>query len=155
MRAFVVVGPSCAGAEVLADMLCARGAMLLHAPALPGHEPLVVVLHEIEGEWRAGSGGIDLAALFTRLRGRGYAVNPILVVRDPSALARDQVTRGTAASRLDAEARIRAAYSFFFTCLAGQELEWFVVSLEGLAVNRDALLARLGMQPAAPLQEVA
>lgn len=147
MRAYVVVGPTCSGADDVARTLTFVGAELVPSPALPTTERHAVLVREMSGEWQSGHHGKDLLALFTALRKRGYLVTPILVVRDPTQLARDQVAQGVAQGRLDAEARMRAAYSFFFTCLVGQDLEWHVVSYEGLSDdNWESLVCRLALR---------
>lgn len=151
MRVFVVVEPVGAGGPELVRILLEAGAR----PEGENQAEAVVLHREVSGDWRAGGSRLDIPRLIRSFA--GDTVTLLLMARDPSALAREQVELGVVPGRLEAEANIRAVYTLFFSSLAGQGVDWHLVPLEALERGAPALLARLGLSASfrAPLQEVA
>lgn len=145
-RAYLVVGPESAGNRIVAALLARAGCtgegstFGRYQSELPdGESPVVLIRSLPHGEvWPS------LESLVVGLRERGYSTTVVVVSREPTALARSQVARGLAVDERSALQVAHLAYADAVASCSGL-VEWYLVSVEALALSREAVAAFLNL----------
>jgi len=140
-RAVLVMGPESSGTRLATRILIAAGC---HGDgdheqwfdqALPGDLPLIVWRRSVPHA-RAWP---DLARWIVQVRGTGYTVEAVVMMRDWLSMCRSQVKRQHVREIGEAEMHARFAYASIFTVLAATITPYIVLSYDNLVARPMAV----------------
>lgn len=137
MQAIIVTGAESSGTRLMANIIEAGG--YTHDDAMECEAEQIVIHRSVP----YGPQMPNLAGMVNQLRGKGYGVRAVVMVRNPFAVAASQVAAGHSVDMGQAFQKQQAAFSFIGEQLGHVRCDFLPLTYETLVARPEELQAEI------------